>query len=79
MGELLNPVPCAPPVQQFGKFSLLFRAQEKCVISKALAGWAGNRACSLKPVFPLSSAVFSAGWELRLFSTQLGFLAKSRD
>ena len=28
---------------------------------------------------PLSSAVFSAGWELRQFSTQLGFSAKSSD
>jgi hypothetical protein len=33
----------------------------------------------MRPIFPLSSAVFSAGWELRQFSTQLGLLAKSSD
>jgi hypothetical protein len=61
----------APPVQQSGKFSLLFRAPEKRVISKALAEQAGYRPRPLKPTFPLSSAVFSKGWELRQFSTQL--------
>jgi hypothetical protein len=31
----------------------------------------------LRPVFPLCSAVFSVGWELRQFSTQAWFSAKS--
>jgi hypothetical protein len=53
--------------------------REKRVISKALAEWAEYRPRRLKPIFPLSWAVFSAGWELRQFSTQLGFSAKSSD
>jgi hypothetical protein len=51
----------------------------KRVISKALTEWAGYRPRRLRPIFPLSSAVFSAGWELRQFSTQVGFAGKSAD
>ena len=60
-------------------FSPPRRVREKRVTSKALLEWAGYRPRCLRPIFPLSSAVFSAGWELRQFSTQLGFSAKSRD
>jgi hypothetical protein len=63
----------APPVAPPGTFSPPRRVREKRVISKALTEWAGYRPRRLRPIFPLSSAVFSAGWELRQFSTQLGF------
>ena len=53
------------------KLSPPIRAREKRVISKALTEWAEYRPRRLRPIFPLSSAVFSAGWELRQFSTQL--------
>jgi hypothetical protein len=78
-GDGWIPASFPPPVRQLGKFSRLAQAGEKRVISKALTEWAGYRPLRLMPVFPLSSAVFSAGWELRQFSTQLGLSAKSSD
>ena len=65
------PVAAAPPVEPPGTFSSPRRVREKHVISKALTERAEYRPLPLMPVFPLSSAVFSAGWELRQFSTQL--------
>ena len=71
MGELLNPVAAPPPVAPPGTFSPPRRVREKHVISKAVSEWAGYRHRRLRPIFPLSSAGFSGGWELRQFSTQL--------
>jgi hypothetical protein len=65
--------PFAPPVALTETFSLPIRQPKKRVISKALTGWSGYRPRSLRPIFPLFLAVFSAGWELHQFSTQLGF------
>ena len=55
------------------------KRQKNRVISKAVTEWAGYRPRRPRPIFRLSSAVFSAGWELRQFSTQLRFAAKSSD
>ena len=69
--------PFAPPVATPGTFSLRRRAPENRVTSKALTEWAGYRPGRLRPILPLSLALFSGGWELRQFSTQLGFSVKS--
>ena len=48
------PVPAAPPVQKFGKFSRPFQAGEKRVVSKALAG-ADRGASPAQAVFLVGS------------------------
>ncbi len=62
-----------PPVSPPGTVSPPRRVREKRVISKVLTEWAEYRLRRLRAIWHLSSAVFSAGWELRQFSTQLWF------
>ena len=49
----------------------LFEREKITIYQRHLPNGLSTVPCRLRPIFPLSLAVFSAGWELRQFSTQL--------